>query len=401
MEGAARLGNGKRAGGKGAPNGLDRPAFVLGDLNQIAPKGVAAATRNVDVENWVKNTQGESGFGNEYKIMRARLGKPYLSAFDKANGWAWDLYDLLALDARGTWIGQGTESAIPSTSANDCITAGQPSGYDTVSKLPKEARVDYILVLPAEGSFPFYSLTGPEGRPDQPILKIYPHAGSWFHGEGCASDHAEVTADIGLVTTSTKANYNPMKGHRLTYRVSHLKDVNVADGADTEWYSAEFRVYRWDAGTVNVDDPAEMCGWVKEDWGYDEADSGVEVVVNWSCNVNANGADQVRAGFRIADNDEPEEPDIYDGTSFESELHDIFTEPYFEFDHTYPGTFRFTGGLLYPPWGILGTADASPSDPDGSCKLGCLGVITEGDGDGTGDDDNARVTQSLYIEEIN
>ena len=129
----------------------------------------------------MNDTQSEPGFGSEYKTMRARLGNWSLSAFDQANGWAWDLYDLIARDERGTWIGQGTESAIPATSANDCITAGQSSGYDTVSKLPKEARVDYVLVLPAEGSFPFYSLIGPEGHPDRTDrhgLRRTPEAGS-------------------------------------------------------------------------------------------------------------------------------------------------------------------------------------------------------------------------------
>ena len=144
----------KRSGGNGSPNGLDRPAFVLGDLNQIGPKGVSLAMPNEDVVAWVNTTDSQLGFGRQYKRMRELLGNWSLSAFDQANGWAWDLYDLIARDERGTWIGQGTESTVTDTSANDCITPGHFTGYDTVSQLPNEARVDYVLVLPAERSFP-------------------------------------------------------------------------------------------------------------------------------------------------------------------------------------------------------------------------------------------------------
>src|SRR6185295_2646053 len=84
----------------------------------------------------------------------------------------WDLYDLMARNENGTWIGEGTESAVPNTQANECIPAGQPTGYNTLDQLPKEARVDYILVLPVESGFPFYSLTGPSEQPQEPILDI-------------------------------------------------------------------------------------------------------------------------------------------------------------------------------------------------------------------------------------
>lgn len=384
----------KRAGGAGSPNGLDRPAFVLGDLNQIGPKGVSAASPNQDVQGWVAATAGQSGFGGEYQAMRQLLGNWQLSPFDQANGWAWDLYDLLARDERGTWIGQGTESAVTDTSANDCITVGQFVGYDTVTELPKEARVDYILVLPAQGSFPFYSLVGPESNPTEPVVGINANAGSWEDGLGCASDHAEVTAEVGLVQTGVKAGYNPNKAHRLTYRVSTLNDFTDSDGGDTDWFvpAGEFKIERRDAGNNVVE------AWYH---GYsdDSTPDGVAVSVQWYDWVHPQGNDKVRAGVLVMDADDFSD-DFYDGTSFTSGNDTFFRAPYFEFNHAYPGTFSVTGGLTSSGLQLWGTADASAGDPDGSCKLGCIGIVTEGNGDGDHPDDNVRVTQSLELEEI-
>jgi hypothetical protein len=108
----------------------------------------------------------------------------------------------------------------------------------------------------------------------------------------------------------------------------------------------------------------------------------------------ATGAEKVRAGVWITDNDWPSADDLYDGTSFPG----VFSGPHFEFDHTYPGTFRLIGNFSTVLGSVLGTADASAFDPDGSCAHGCLGVKTEGNNDQPGYD--VRVTQNIQIEEV-
>ncbi len=381
----------KRAGGNGSPNGLDRPAFVLGDLNQIGPKKVTASQANQDIDQWIADSSGVAGFGTDYTAMRKLLGTLPLSDFDQANGWAWDLYDLMARDENGTWIGNGTESAIPSTQANDCITQGQVSGYNTLLELPKEARLDYILVLPAESGFPFYSITGPSEQPQEPMLDISANAGNWEDGLGCASDHAQVSARIGLVQTGVSAHYNPNKAHRVTYRVTHLWDFRDADDGDTDWYvkPGDFEIRRLDAASNTLEQLFK---------GYtdDETPDGIAVAVDWSDAVNVSAAEKVRAGVYVRDHDTGPN-DLYDSTNFGGSG---FRGPHFEFNHAYPGTFRLIGNFNDAPGTgiLLGSADASAVDPDGSCVLGCLGIETEGDGDEPGYD--ARVTQNVLVEEI-
>lgn len=381
----------KRAGGNGRANGLDRPAFVLGDLNQIGPKGVSGTTPNQDVEGWMTATSNKGGFGTEYRAMREMLGTWPLSTFDQANGWAWDLYDLLARDRRGTWIGNGTESAIPGTSASSCITVGQFTGYDTVAKLPREARLDYILVLPAEGTFPYYSLTGPTSHSAEPEIDISANAGSWVDGLGCASDHAQVSTRIGLVQTGVKASYNPKKSHRVTYRVSYLWDFNHADGGATDWMVelGDFEMQHLSSSNFLLESKTKS-------FTDDETPDGYAVGVDWYDFYVANGEEKIRMGVYVTDSDQGPS-DVYDGSSFAPG----FLGPHFEFDHKYPGIFRFLGDFGTVGGTLLGTADPSSADPDGSCTHGCIGILTQGDGEGVAPDEDVRIIQNIEIEEIN
>lgn len=380
----------KRAGGNGSKNGLDRPAFLMGDFNQIGPKDVSAANANQDVADWIAQNVAKPGFGTEYTQMREALGTLPISSFDQANGWAWDLYDLMARDKRGTWVGKGIESAIPATQANDCIAQGQFAGYDTISQLPKEARLDYILVLPAESGFPFYSLTGPSSHPQEPIVEISANPGSWADGLGCASDHAQVSATVGLVQTGTSVHYNPNKKHRVTYRVSYLWDLFDSDSGNTDWYvsDGDFEVRR--LNSVGSTLQSKTKGFTD-----DEVLDGIVVPVFWNDSFDLIGAERFRAGVYVKDHDVGPN-DLYDTADFGSG----FRGPHFEFDHAYPGTFRMIGNFADAPGTgrLLGTADPSTGDPDGSCALGCLGIVTLGDGDEPGYD--GLVIQNVEIEEL-
>ncbi len=210
-------------------------------------------------------------------------------------------------------------------------------------------------------------------------------------GLGCASDHAQVSARFGLVQTAISANYNPNKAHRVTYRVTHLWDFRDADDGATDWY-----VKFGDFETRRLDSANNMLDQLFKGYTDDETPDGVAVPVEWSDAINLSGTEKFRAGVYVRDHDTGAN-DLYDSTSFGGSG---FRGPHFEFDHTYPGTFRLIGNNNDAPGTgvLLGTADPSGIDPDGSCALGCLGIETEGDGDEPGYD--ARVTQNVLVEEI-
>src|SRR6185436_6405081 len=164
----------------------------------------------------------------------------------------------------------------PATQADDCITQSQFSGYNTIDELPKEARLDYILVLPAESGFPFYSLTGPSSQPQEPIVDISANPDSWEDGLGCASDHAQVSAQIGLVQTGTSVHYNPNKSHRVTYRVNFLWDMFNSDSGNTDWYvdNNGFEVRQLNSASATVQSHTQ-------NFADDEVKDGIMVPVFW------------------------------------------------------------------------------------------------------------------------
>ena len=127
----------------------------------------------------------------------------------------------------------------------------------------------------------------------------------------------------------------------------------------------------------------------------DSTPDGVSASPQWSDSLIAAGGEKIRAGVLITDSDYPSPDDVYDGTSFGSG----FLDPHFEFDSAYPGTFRLIGDFNAVADKIIGTADASALDPDGSCVLGCLGFKTQGKGEAMGPDEDVRVTQILREED--
>ncbi len=385
----------KRSGGGGLPDGRDRPAILMGDLNQIGPKGVSLTSPNTDVAAWV-TSHSQVGFGDEYRAMRLGLGNWSATAFDSANGWAWDLYDLLARDKRGTWIGNGSESGVTDGSAADCITGSQAVGYNVVANLPNEARLDYIMVIPAQTDFPFYAITGPSDSPLEPIVGVSANAGGWHDGLGCASDHAEVTARIGFAESAVSSNFNPNKKHRITYRVSNLVDINDADDGDTDWYvpTDGFLVHAFNA----TNNPANNSPIETFQKGFpdDQVDDGTHVGVDWHGAVTLLQDQYARARVVIWDSDWPSGDDLYDGTSVGQNS----VSPAFEFKHAYPGTFSALQSITSPTPYFLCSAGPTPSDPSGSCANGLVGHVTVGDGDGSDPEDVVRIVQSLYLEEV-
>ena len=176
----------------------------------------------------------------------------------------------------------------------------------------------------------------------------------------------------------------------MTYRVSYLWDLFDSDSGNTDWYvtDGDFEVRR--LNSVGTTLQAKKQGFTD-----DEVLDGIVVPVFWHDSFDLIGSERFRAGVYVKDHDVGPN-DLYDTADFGSG----FRGPHFEFDHAYPGTFRMIGNFNDAPGTgrLLGTADPSTGDPDGSCALGCLGITTLGDGDEPGYD--GLVIQSVEIEEL-
>lgn len=209
-------------------SGMDRPAFLLGDLNTLGPKGAQA-----------------SGGYAAYETM---MGPQYLDLltptfFERASSMFLDARDLgqsvLGVDpARsGTWLG-GT-----------CSTAVQ-------SELSTKDRLDYVLVFPPETGtgFPAFALQSAKASvaahwdPDS----LFPDLATGQPAYQCLSDHAEVRVDIALVRVADVLKYNPAKAHRVQYAIKRVTDLETESGCCADWYSP--RVYMKANGSWQVKD---------------------------------------------------------------------------------------------------------------------------------------------------
>lgn len=142
------------------------------------------------------------------------------------------------------------------------------------------------------------------------------NAGTWTDGGGCLSDHAQVSAEVGLVPILHKAHYNPLKRHRFTYRLAHVWETNGTDHGNT-----------------------------------------------------VSGAMDERSA-RV-----------------------------FGFDQAYPGSFYLMHQASDSGRILLGTVDPSRDDPQGICRIGCVGIQTIGN-EGESDAGLVQTSRNLFLEEV-
>jgi len=196
--------------------GLDRPAFLMGDLNTIGPKGPDELAS--DFEFYV-NMMGANGF---------RLDTP--TDFEKTNSLFSDEHDLARTvtgpvpRAGGTWL------------AKWC---GPIDGED----LAGMQRIDYVLAFPpaVDGSMPAYALKLGSQASVDPHCKTDPFCpglgGGFYPTPSCLSDHANVNVNVELVKVSDTLKYNKAKPHHVSYHVTKIEDLETDEGCCADWYS--------------------------------------------------------------------------------------------------------------------------------------------------------------------
>ncbi|RKG94714.1 hypothetical protein D7V97_38410 [Corallococcus sp. CA053C] len=195
------------------PSGLDRPAFLLGDLNTLGPKG----------------TQTDVGFAHYTDMVGpGRFNISGLSQFEQANSQFSETRDLARLvtgadpQAAGTWL--------------------SPICANTVeSELGAKDRIDYVLVFPPQDTadFPAFALLNGSTASVNP--QFDPLSGS-VDSEGnitqqCLSDHAMVDVTVKLARVKDVLKYNPMKKHRVEYAVKQVIDLETQSGCCADWYT--------------------------------------------------------------------------------------------------------------------------------------------------------------------
>jgi hypothetical protein len=310
--------NAKRAIERNGINGFDRPAVLLGDLNQVGPRSLPNnASKYPEMTNWlttvddvyppVQNNKIDA-LKAEYQFMRETLGNWHENLFDGLNDDAIESYDITANSGgEGIWLGEENKASV-----SQAQTKGVGPGYPRLNMVP---RLDYIMLIPAssdtfpswgvrfdpglearafvnvhhidEGNYEIYAVppaspppTGalpavdvgmpPQGVPE-PAL---PQEVEWVEtGKlGYLSDHTEVVAQFQLIRMGTAPAYNPTKSHRVRHRVAWLSDINASDGKWTDWYTPLFQFTgsyadSWNKTTSYSDDDTPDCkrcdpGWV-------------------------------------------------------------------------------------------------------------------------------------------
>lgn len=201
------------------PSGLDRPAFLLGDLNTSGPRGSAGP-----------------GYPN-YPDMLADFGLMEPTQFEETNSLFSDRRDLALRVVgpdpadSGTWLGSRCTSTV-------------------ATELNIKQRIDYVLVFPPADTteLPAYAIK------KEPKASVDPHFDPNFVGyddssvppqpyHQCLSDHAEVKVSLSLVKVAESLTYNPAKPHRVTYTIKRVEDRETASGCCADWYSPKIYMY--------------------------------------------------------------------------------------------------------------------------------------------------------------
>jgi hypothetical protein len=186
------------------PSGMDRPAFLLGDLNTLGPK----------------QGQADASFPAYGDMMGANfLAISERTEFEKANSTFSEARDLGRAvsgadpKASGTWL---------SSTCSDNVE----------NELSQKDRIDYILVFPPEDStaFPTFALL------KEPTASVHPHFDP-DSGSQCLSDHAMVDASVSLARVKDVVKYNPAKKHRVEYSINQVTDLETASGCCADWYT--------------------------------------------------------------------------------------------------------------------------------------------------------------------
>jgi hypothetical protein len=220
--------------------GLDRPAILLGDMNQVGPRHLSdndvqsagfATWKNDDSDVFAPTSFSTYDLKAQYERMRTTLGNAYEHPFDTYNDDAIEDYDISAnTGGDGSWIGQEYGASVSSTTSGDC-SPGVP-GYPNMQFTP---RVDYIMLIPpANDVYPAWAFRWDPAH--APRAFVDKHS---FDGDGgCASDHAEVYAYLQPFRVTDVPAYNPTKSHQLIYKVTYVDDVFGSDGSYADWYGS-------------------------------------------------------------------------------------------------------------------------------------------------------------------
>lgn len=342
------------------PSGLDRPAFLLGDLNTLGPRD---ATK-------------DDGFPHYVAMMDTHFKVRGLSFFERANS--------LVSPARD--LGRVVSGADPTMTGT---WLGSPVNNTIQSELNKKDRLDYVIVFPPESgiSAPTFALQSSSASVDahfdpDSAFPVSPTEVGWQ----CLSDHAELLVDVTLVRLADVLKYNPSKPHRFEYAVKTVTDLETESGCCADWYSPLVRL------EVNGTAYARPYLTVME---------GSTIHPNWKIETGsgipdlpANYAGSARASSRVMEADtwgDDHYDSIWEGGS--STANDN-RDAHFRFDAATGDVFRVKGSSPSSDWNVN-------VDWLGSFLTGFeegMTINTEGNDQDT--NNNARVRHYISVTEL-
>lgn len=304
-------------------SGFDRPALLLGDLNQVGPRSRSNNWGNDgNMDDWRFGNQPSANndiywgpklqIALAYEQMRRKLDNWFRTDFDKRNADEYITgYDLTAdTNFEGSWIGKEHQGQTGESLSYSC-TPGFPD-------LRNEARVDYIMLIPATVKYPSWAYRWAPGKPHH--AQVDRHLVSFPTGqggnlEGCVSDHAEVFAHIQLVPVALPESPNPYRDNRFFYSVAQLDDVNESDDTwfddgTTDWYTNKFYLETSDDSPI-----PNVTGLCQAEWGTNITPAGKVSTPGWKYrSYPMKGKDTALVWLEVSDYDSVSS-DYYDSHS--------------------------------------------------------------------------------------